>query len=71
MTSVHTPPSDFSGDAHVNSMDQYRSIYDESVNDPEAFWGEVAERITWRKRWDKTLEWDFGKGVIKWFEARR
>ena len=31
--------------AHVNSMEQYQKMYDESVGDPEGFWSNVAERI--------------------------
>ena len=24
--------------AHINSLDQYKEIYDRSIQDPEAFW---------------------------------
>ena len=33
--------------AYVSSMEQYKEIYDRSIKDPEAFWANVAERITW------------------------
>ena len=36
--SVHNPPAEFSANAHVASMDDYRAMYARSVNDPEAFW---------------------------------
>lgn len=51
----------------VKSVDQYKSAYEKSVNDPEGFWGEVASNFVWRKKWDKVLEWDFKKPTIKWF----
>jgi acetyl-CoA synthetase len=50
-------------------MDAYREIYERSVAEPEAFWAEVAERITWRKRWDEVLEWDFEAARIRWFDG--
>jgi acetyl-CoA synthetase len=65
----YPPPPEFSRNAHVPTMDAYRATYARSVDDPEAFWAEVAERITWRKRWDTVLEWDFHKARVKWFEG--
>ncbi|MHC4730116.1 MAG: acetyl-coenzyme A synthetase N-terminal domain-containing protein, partial [Planctomycetota bacterium] len=65
----YPPPPDFSRHAHVPSMDAYAEIYARSVDDPEAFWAEVAERITWRKRWDTVLEGDFHDARIKWFSG--
>ena len=51
----------------IKSVDQYNAVYEKSVNDPEGFWGEVADSFYWRKKWDKVLEWDFKKPTIKWF----
>ena len=53
--------------AHVSSMDQYQKIYERSVADPEAFWAEVAERITWTKKWDSVRDFDFVKANIAWY----
>jgi acetyl-CoA synthetase len=45
-------------------------MYQRSVDDPEGFWAEQADQfITWSKRWDKVLDWDFTKGHIRWFEG--
>ena len=55
--------------AHVSSMEQYHDMYKESVTDPEGFWSNVAERITWFKRWDKVREYDFVKADIRWFDG--
>lgn len=65
------PPSkEFSRRAHVKSMEEYEKIYKRSVDDPEGFWAEMAEKnITWFKKWDKVLEWDFHKPEIKWFQG--
>ena len=65
------PPSkEFSKRAHIKSMKEYEQIYRKSVDDPEKFWGEMAEKnLTWFKKWDKVLEYDFYKPQIKWFSG--
>ena len=55
--------------AHINSLDQYKEIYDRSIQDPEAFWSEIADRITWFKKWDQVCEYDFVNANVKWFEG--
>ena len=55
--------------AHISSMEQYQKMYDESVADPENFWANVAERITWYKKWDTIREYDFVNANIKWFDG--
>jgi acetyl-CoA synthetase len=63
------PPSrEFSERAHIKSMAEYEAIYRRSIDDPEGFWSEMAEKhITWFKKWDKVLEWNFERPEIKWF----
>ena len=65
------PPSkEFSAKAHIKSMADYEKLYKRSVEDPEGFWGEMAEKqLTWYKKWDKVLEYDFEKPEIKWFKG--
>jgi len=63
------PPSkEFSQKAHIKSMEEYERLYKWSVEDPEGFWAEMAEEhITWFKKWEKVLDYDFYKPYIKWF----
>ncbi|NIA05261.1 MAG: acetate--CoA ligase [Proteobacteria bacterium] len=69
---VFEPPTEGRDQAWVKSMDQYREEYRYSMDDPEGFWAERAEElITWDKKWDKVLEWDFRKPEIKWFQGGR
>lgn len=65
------PPSkEFSEKAHIRSMTEYEAIYKRSVEDPEGFWAEMAEKnLTWFKKWDKVLEYNFEKPEIKWFQG--
>ena len=54
--------------AHIGSLEDYKKMYDYSIKEPEAFWSEQAERISWFKKWNNVWEWDFNKANIKWFE---
>ncbi|RKU29414.1 acetate--CoA ligase [Candidatus Poribacteria bacterium] len=55
--------------AHVNSLDAYQAQYNESIQDPEAFWETVAERLTWYQKWHTVRDYDFVNADIKWFEG--
>jgi acetyl-CoA synthetase len=48
---------------------EYFKLYEQSVNDPEGFWGEQGKRIHWFKPYSKVKEASFGLGDvhIKWF----
>ena len=49
--------------------DTYLKMYQESVENPEGFWDKQAERLDWFKKWDKTLDWDYNKAHIRWYEG--
>ena len=52
----------------ITSLSDYFKKYEQSVNDPEEFWAEIADTFIWKKKWDKVLDWDFDSVDIKWFE---
>src|SRR5688572_15990084 len=51
----------------ITTFNQYQQEYQRSVENPEAFWAEIAEDFIWRKKWDKVLEWNFKEPNVKWF----
>jgi acetyl-CoA synthetase len=54
----------------ITSLAEYFQKYKESVADPDAFWGKIAESHYWQKKWDKVLEHKFeGEGApdVNWF----
>ena len=51
----------------ITSYEDYKLAYAKSVAEPEVFWSDIASHFSWRKKWDKVLEWDFKKPDIKWF----
>ena len=44
----------------------YQTAYDQSINAPNEFWGEAAEKISWVKKWDKVLD-DSNPPFYRWF----
>ena len=53
----------------INSWEEYEKVYAESVANPEAFWANVAESFSWKKKWDNVLSWNFEGPDVKWFEG--
>ncbi len=65
---VYQPPSELASRAHIKSFEQYKEMYERSINDPDGFWGDVANEFHWEKKWDKVREYDFkGSISIKYF----
>ena len=53
----------------IKSFEEYQEAYRKSVEDPEGFWGSIAETFTWKKKWDKVLEWNFDEPKVEWFKG--
>ncbi len=53
----------------ITSLEEYQLRYKQSVENPEKFWGEVAESFLWKKKWDKVLEWNFTKPKVEWYKG--
>ncbi|MBN1375235.1 MAG: acetate--CoA ligase, partial [Dehalococcoidia bacterium] len=56
---VFPPSEEFVKNATIKSLDEYKKMYEESINDPEKFWGKLAENFHWYKKWDKFCVYDF------------
>ena len=54
----------------IESLEQYFQVYNESVQNPEQFWDQLArDNFQWHKTWDRVLDWDFHKPEVKWFDG--
>jgi acetyl-CoA synthetase len=63
---TYPPASDFVKHAHVQGLDGYRQLYERAAQDPEAFWGGLAEKeLHWFEKWSRTLDWN--PPFAKWF----
>ncbi|MEY3288634.1 MAG: acetate--CoA ligase [Pseudomonadota bacterium] len=55
------------GQAHITA-ETYKTLYQYSIDKPEAFWAEQAEQfLVWSKRWDSVMDGDYSKGIMRWF----
>ena len=52
----------------IKSIDAYHAAYKKSIEEPAAFWTEIAEHFTWHKKWDTALNWNFKEPKINWFK---
>ena len=64
---IFEPSAEFKQKARVKSMDEYNSMYKESIENPEKFWSKEAEEILWDKKWDKFSDHDFANAKINFF----
>ncbi|MGN5954750.1 acetate--CoA ligase [Sphingobacterium lactis] len=53
----------------IKSFEEYQKAYKESVENPEQFWGGIAENFFWKRKWTNVLKWNFKEPDIKWFEG--
>lgn len=71
------PPKRIVENSYVKSFEEYQRIYDTSINDPAAFWGEIADQFHWESRPTSgqfmNYNFDVRKGpiFIKWMEGAK
>ena len=64
---VFPVPDAVAADAWVDN-EKYLEMYQASVDDPEAFWGEQGKRIDWIKPYSQVKDVDFNDNArIKWY----
>ncbi|MCK4872890.1 MAG: acetate--CoA ligase [Phycisphaerales bacterium] len=70
---VFEPVAQFVKQAHITSMAQYEEMYKRSIDDPDGFWGEMADDFHWFKKWDTVRGFNYnvkkGPISIKWFDG--
>lgn len=53
----------------ITSLEGYREAWKQSVEDPEGFWGDIANHFQWKKPWNKVLDWNFKEPAVQWFSG--
>lgn len=56
-------------DFQIKSIEEYHKVYKQSVEQPEEFWADIASQFSWKKKWNKVLNWNFKEPYIKWFDG--
>ncbi len=60
------PPAAFAAQAHIGSLQEYQTLWDEAAKDIEGFWEKLGkEQLHWFKDFDKVLDWQ--PPLAKWF----
>ncbi|MDP0501170.1 MAG: acetate--CoA ligase [Verrucomicrobiota bacterium JB022] len=65
-TRKFAPSSEFASQARMGRWEDYEAQYRRSIEDPEGFWGDVAQELHWFKKWDRVLD-ESDKPFFKWF----
>ena len=73
---VFLPPDRIAKNAHVQSMQDYKQMYKQSVEEPQIFWKNIADQFYWKSLGtDKFLTFNFdvqkGPIFIKWMEGAK
>jgi acetyl-CoA synthetase len=70
---IYNPPKAISDKAYFQSMDQYTEMYNRSIEDPEKFWAEEADKFVWFEKWDQVRKYNYnvknGPISIEWFKG--
>jgi acetyl-CoA synthetase len=66
---IHDVPTDWTRRAYVDDA-KYKAMYEASIKDPNAFWGEHGKRLDWSKPYTKVknTSYDPHNVSIKWYE---
>jgi acetyl-CoA synthetase len=65
------PPAEIAARAHIGSLEQYREMYRRSLDDPEGFWREQAEILTWFHPPQQIFDADFRQVDFSWYGGGR
>jgi len=64
---MSTAKQSASGKVSVEFPPQLRCMLNRALDDPDGFWGEMAEELHWFKRWDRVFEGDYRN--FSWFKG--
>lgn len=61
------PSKENSKNSYISSFDEYKKLYNESISNPEKFWGNIASELHWFKKWKTVKNWKAPNA--KWFDG--
>ncbi len=60
------PSAEFKSKAQISSLEEYQALHKKSLENPEAFWGEVASELHWFQPWKQVRDWS-NPPFAQWF----
>ncbi|EBA02624.1 acetyl-coenzyme A synthetase [Rhodobacterales bacterium HTCC2150] len=66
---TYAPSAEFAANAHIDAA-KYKEMYDASIANPEAFWGEQGKRLDWMTPYTKVKNttFEYPDVSVKWYE---
>jgi len=61
------PADGFRAHARMQSVAEYEAMYQRSLDEPDAFWSEIANELHWFTPWESVSTWE--EPFVKWFEG--
>ena len=61
------PPAAFQAKARYDSLEAYQTAYRRSLDEPDAFWSEVASELHWFEPWHTVASWE--EPHARWFDG--
>ncbi len=55
----------------IKTAEAYAQAWQKSIDNPEAFWSDIANHFRWHHKWDKLLEWNFTEPRVEWFKGAK
>ena len=71
MDKIYPVNANISAGSHINE-DEYKKLYQESIDQPDLFWSKQAELfIDWEEKWHEVSKVNMQEGSIEWFLGGR
>jgi acetyl-CoA synthetase len=70
---VFPPKPSIVSRAHIRGFEAYRSRYERSIREPDAFWADEAKTLDWFRPWDAVSRLDYDRDTVEigWFTGGR
>jgi len=62
---IFPPPAEFTAQANIKSEEEYQELWQQAKDDPDGFWGELAENLDWFQKYDSVTTGEMPE--TKWF----
>ena len=66
---------DFRSNAWIKNIDEYKQMYQRSIDQPDIFWAEMADQFFWKQKWDTVRDYNYhmskGPVYIEWFKGAK
>lgn len=70
---LYTATDEWRSGSQLKNFSEYEAIYKASIENPEKFWGEIAEGFEWKEKWSSVFDFNYARSKgpveINWFKG--